>query len=63
MLARAQKDWYNHAMRLFLVLGVLAALYAYVLLHTTDVVLAQAQHLNTTYQYVANNADKIATGQ
>jgi hypothetical protein len=50
-------------MKLFVVLGVLAAMYTYVLLHTTDVVLNQAQHLNATYQYVANNSDKIAAGR
>lgn len=50
-------------MKLFAVLGVLAALYAYVLVHTTNIVLAQTGHLNATYQYVANNAEKIATGQ
>ena len=50
-------------MKLFLALGVLAGLYTYVLLHTTDVVLAQTQHLNATYQYVANNADELATGR
>jgi len=50
-------------MRLLLVLGVLAGLYTYVLLHTTDIVLAQTQHINTTYQYVDNNADKIADSQ
>jgi hypothetical protein len=47
----------------FGVLGILAGAYAYVLLHTTDIVLTQTQHLNATYQYVANNAEKIATGQ
>lgn len=49
-------------MKLFLALGVLAAAYTYMLLHTTDVVLNQTQHLNAAYQYVANNADKIAAG-
>jgi hypothetical protein len=47
-------------MKLFLVLGVLASAYMYMLMHTTDMVLAQTQHLNASYQYVANNADKIA---
>lgn len=47
-------------MKLFVVLGGLAALYAYVLMHTTDVVLTQAQHLNASYQYVANNAEAMA---
>jgi hypothetical protein len=47
-------------MKLFLVLGVLVSAYAYVLMHTTDIVLSQTQHLNVSYQYVAANADKIA---
>lgn len=50
-------------MKLFAVLGVLAALYTFVLLHTTDVVLNQTQKINATYQYVANNSDQIATGR
>jgi hypothetical protein len=50
-------------MKLFLALGILATLYTYGLMRTTDVVLNQTQHLNATYQYVANNADKIATGR
>jgi hypothetical protein len=50
-------------MKLFVVLGVLAAMYTYVLVHTTDVVLTQTQNLNATYQYVANNSDKIAAGR
>jgi hypothetical protein len=35
-------------------------MYTYVLLHTTDTVLSQTQQLNASYQYVAQNADKIA---
>jgi hypothetical protein len=50
-------------MKLFLVLGVLVGLYSYVLLHTTNIVLGQTQQLNATYQYVANNADRLAVGQ
>ena len=50
-------------MKLLLVLGAIAAIYTYVLLNTTNIVLNQTQHLNATYQYVANNADKIANGQ
>jgi len=50
-------------MKLLLALGVLAGLYTYVLLHTTDVVLSQTQQLSATYQYVANNADKLAGGR
>ena len=50
-------------MKLLVVLGVLAGLYTYVFLHNTDVVLLQTQHLNTTYQYVTNNAEKLATGR
>lgn len=47
-------------MKLFVALGVLTGAYVYMLLHTTDMVLTQTQHLNATYQYVANNADHIA---
>jgi len=50
-------------MKLFLALGMLAGLYCYGLMHTTDIVLAQTQHLNAQYQYVANNADRIVAGQ
>jgi hypothetical protein len=50
-------------MKLFLVLGVLAAGYVYVLLHTTNIVLAQTRQLNAAYQYVGNNADAIAGGR
>ncbi len=50
-------------MKLFVVLGVLVGAYMYVVLHTTDMVLTQTQHLNATYQYVANNADELATGR
>jgi hypothetical protein len=50
-------------MKLFLFLLVLVGAYTFSLLKTTDMVLGQAMHLNTTYQYVANNADKIAGGQ
>jgi hypothetical protein len=47
-------------MKLFLVLGILALAYTYVLMHTTDIVLAQTQHLNAAYQSAAKNADAIA---
>ena len=50
-------------MKLFLALMFLTGTYMVFLLHTTNVVLGQTQQLNTTYQYVANNADKIAAGQ
>lgn len=53
----------DDGMKLFLVLGVLAGLYVYVMLHTTNIVLTQTKELNASYQYVANNADRIATGQ
>ena len=46
-------------MKLFLVLLVLMGTYMYFLMHTTDIVLAQTQELSNTYQYVANNSDKI----
>ncbi len=63
MLASVITHCYKYGMKLFLALVILAAGYTYVLLHTTSMVLAQTQQLNATYQYVANNADKIATGQ
>ncbi len=50
-------------MKLLIVLGVLAGGYAYVLLQTTNTVLTQTQQLNATYQYVANNADQLASGR
>jgi hypothetical protein len=50
-------------MRLFVALAILAGLYSYVLMHTTNVVMAQTQQINQTYQYVANNTDRIATGR
>jgi hypothetical protein len=50
-------------MKLFVALGALATLYTYVLLHTTDIVLAQTQHINAVYQYATNNADKLASGR
>jgi hypothetical protein len=50
-------------MKLFAVLTVLVGLYTYTLLHTTNIVLSQTQHLNAVYQYVGNNADKIAAGR
>jgi hypothetical protein len=50
-------------MKLFLVLGALAGGYMYVLLHTTNIVMAQTQQLGATYQYVSGHADAIATGR
>jgi hypothetical protein len=50
-------------MKLFLVLAALAAAYCYGLMHTTDIVLAQTKHLQAQYQYMADNSDRIVTGQ
>lgn len=50
-------------MKLFLALVFLVSAYLVFLFHTTDTVLSQTKQLNNTYQYVANNADKIATGR
>jgi hypothetical protein len=50
-------------MKLALVLGFLAGGYYLFLTHTTDLVLTQVQNLRTTYSYVANNADHIASGR
>jgi len=49
-------------MKLLLALLILVGGYFYLLTHTTDLVLNQTQHLETQYQYAANNADHIATG-
>ena len=49
-------------MKLLLALGILVGAYLYFMMQTTDIVLAQTKQLNATYQYVANNADKVATG-
>jgi hypothetical protein len=50
-------------MKLFLVLLFIAGSYVAFLFATTNIVLGQARQLNDTYQYVANNADEIATGR
>jgi hypothetical protein len=50
-------------MKLFLALLFLAGSYLAFLFTTTNIVLAQTHQLNTTYQYVANNADRLAAGQ
>jgi hypothetical protein len=50
-------------MKLLVVLAALVGAYLYFLLHTTNIVLAQTQQLNNTYQYIANNADNITNGQ
>jgi hypothetical protein len=50
-------------MKLLLFLLVLAGAYTFGLLKTTNLVLGQLQHINTTYQYIGNNSDKIAAGQ
>jgi hypothetical protein len=50
-------------MKLFLILGLLAGGYYFFLTHTTDLVLTQVQGLRTTYSYVANHADHIASGR
>lgn len=63
MLAPQEQGWYNSCMKLFLALLFLAGLYLAGMFYTTNVVLAQTKQLNATYQYVANNADQIATGQ
>jgi hypothetical protein len=50
-------------MKLFLALLFIAGAYLAGMFYMTNVVLSQTQQLNAMYQYVANNADKIATGQ
>ena len=49
-------------MKLFLALGVLVGAYVYVMLHTTDVVLNQTQHLHAQYQAAADQAEQLANG-
>jgi len=49
-------------MKWILFLASLAFLYTYMLLHTTNIVLNQAQNLNAAYQSVARNTDKLAEG-
>lgn len=50
-------------MKLFIFLGILVGLYAYGLMHTTDIVLNQTRQLNATYQTAANNSQELATGR
>jgi hypothetical protein len=63
MLASGRQGWYNSWMKLFLALVFIVGSYLSFLFYTTDVVLGQTEQLNATYQYVANNADEIATGR
>lgn len=50
-------------MKLFAVLGIFAAGYAYVLTSTTDMVIAQTQELHSTYQAAAKEAEQLAGDQ
>jgi len=50
-------------MKLFIFLLLLAGAYTFGLLKTTNLILGQLQHINTTYQYVANNSEGIANGK
>jgi hypothetical protein len=50
-------------MKLFLAVMFITGSYLVFLFGTTNIVLGQINDLNKTYQYVANNADEIATGQ
>jgi hypothetical protein len=50
-------------MKLFLALVFIVGSYLGFLFYTTNIVLGQAKQLNTTYQYVANNSNEIATGR
>jgi hypothetical protein len=50
-------------MKLFLALIFITGSYLGFLFYTTNIVMGQVGSLNNTYQYVANNADEIATGQ
>lgn len=62
MLASVEQGWYKSRMKLFIALVFIVGSYLGFLFYTTDTVLGQAKQLNVTYQYVANNADRIATG-
>lgn len=50
-------------MKLFLALLFITGSYLAFLFATTSIVLSQTNQLNATYQYVANNADRLAAGQ
>lgn len=51
---------YTWAMKLLLALGVIAGMYLYVLLHTTNIVLNQTQQLHVQYQRAIYYADRTA---
>ncbi len=63
MLASSQQGWYNSWMKLFLALVLIVGSYLGFLFSTTDTVLGQVDQLHATYQYAADNADQLATGQ
>lgn len=50
-------------MKLFVGLAMIVGAYAYFLMYVTDAVTQQTAHINNTYQYVANNSDKIVNNQ
>jgi hypothetical protein len=50
-------------MKLFVALVFVVGSYLSFMFYTTNIVLGQTKQLNATYQYVADNADKIAAGQ
>ncbi len=50
-------------MKLLAALLVITGAYLYLLLHTTDVVLNQTQHLQANYHFVEQNADRLAAGK
>lgn len=50
-------------MKLFLALLLLLGTYLYVLLQSTNLVLAQTQQLSRTYQSVASQADQLAASR
>lgn len=47
-------------MRVLLVGLALGTGYLYALLHTTDVVMRQVDHIGAQYQYISEHADQIA---
>lgn len=63
LLATVATACYNSRMRWLAVLAIIFGLYYYFLTYSMNVVLNQVQTLHQTYTYVANNADRIATGE
>jgi hypothetical protein len=50
-------------MKLLVGLLLIVGAYVYFLMYTTNIVMNQVSQLHSTYQYVADNSDKLATGR